>query len=125
MVLGDFKNQQKLKIQLNCNSTVELNELEGLKELDVSLQEGAHIISQKKVNKVERLKVIIKGVGFFNGYLIVAQHVKIKIEGRGRCEVTALSRLTVDIVGNDNVYCMGMPTIHKRITGKGDVYFTN
>lgn len=124
-VLSDFKNQQKLKIQLNSNSTVELNELEELKELDISLQEGAHIISQKKVNKVDRLKVNIKGGGSFNGYPIVAQHVTIKIEGRGRCEVTALNRLTVDIVGNANVYCKGMPTIHKRITGKGDVYFTN
>ena len=59
-ILSDFKNQQKLKIQLNSNSTVELNELEELKELDISLQEGAHIISQKKVNKVERLKVIAR-----------------------------------------------------------------
>ena len=37
-VLSDFKNQQKLKIQLNSNSTVELNELEELKELDISLK---------------------------------------------------------------------------------------
>ena len=36
-VLTDFKNQQKLKIQINGNSNVELNELEGLKELDISL----------------------------------------------------------------------------------------
>ena len=70
-----------------------MNELEELKELDISLQEGAHILSQKKVNKVERLKVNIKGGGSFNGYPIVAQHVTIKIEGRGRCEVgTLISR---------------------------------
>ena len=124
-VLTDFKNQQKLKIQINSNSKVELNELEGLKELDISLQEGAQIISQKKTKKVERLKVNIKGGGSFNGYPIVAHDVTITIEGRGSCEVTALSRLNVDIVGNANVYCKGMPTIHKRITGKGDVYFTN
>ena len=124
-VVTDFKNQQKLKIQINSNSRVELNELEGLNELDISLQEGAHIISHKKIKEVALLKVNIKGNGSFNGYPILAHDVEITIEGKGSCEVTALSRLNVDIVGNANVYCMGMPTIHKRVTGKGDVHFTN
>ena len=124
-VVTDFKNQQKLKIQINSNSRVELNELEGLNELDISLQEGAHIISHKKIKEVALLKVNIKGNGSLKGYSIIAQDVEITIEGRGSCEVTALSRLEVDIVGNANVYCMGMPKIHKRVTGKGDVHFTN
>ena len=114
-----------MKIQINSNSRVELNELEGLNELDISLQEGAHIISHKKIKEVALLKVNIKGNGSLKGYSIIAQDVEITIEGRGSCEVTALSRLEVDIVGNANVYCMGMPKIHKRVTGKGDVHFTN
>jgi hypothetical protein len=93
--------------------------------LDISLQEGAHIISYKEIKEVDLLKVNIKGNGSFNGYPIAAQNVEIKIEGKGSCEVTALRRLEVDIIGNANVYCMGMPKIHKRITGKGDVHFTN
>ena len=69
-VVTDFKNQQKLKIQINSNSRIELNELEGLNELDISLQEGAHIISHKKIKEVALLKVNIKGNGSFNGYPI-------------------------------------------------------
>ena len=69
-VLNDFKNLQKLKIQINSNSRIELNELEGLNELDISLQEGAHIISHKKIKEVALLKVNIKGNGSFNGYPI-------------------------------------------------------
>jgi hypothetical protein len=124
-VVADFKNLQKLKIQVKSNSKVALNELEGLNVLDISLQEGAHIISYKEIKEVDLLKVNIKGNGSFNGYPIAAQNVEIKIEGKGSCEVTALRRLEVDIIGNANVYCMGMPKIHKRITGKGDVHFTN
>ena len=124
-VVADFKNLQKLKIQVNSNSKVALNELEGLNVLDISLQEGAHIICYKEIKEVDLLKVNIKGNGSFNGYPIAAQNVEIKIEGKGSCEVTALRRLEVDIIGNANVYCMGMPKIHKRITGKGDVHFTN
>ena len=50
-IVTDFKNLQKLKIQINSNSNVALNELEGLNVLDISLQEGAHIISHKELNK--------------------------------------------------------------------------
>ena len=124
-IVTDFKNLQKLKIQINSNSNVALNELEGLNVLDVSLQEGAHIISHKEIKEVDLLKVNIQGNGSFNVYPIAAQNVEIKIEGKGSCEVTALRRLEVDIIGNANVFCMGMPKIHKRITGKGDVHFTN
>jgi len=114
-----------LKIQINRNSNVELNELEGLKELDISLQEGTHVISCKKIKEVALLKVNIKENGSFKGYPILAHDVEITIEGMGNCEVTALSLLNVDIIGNANVYFMGMPTIHKRFIGKGDVHFTN
>ena len=88
-------------------------------------QEGAQLISHKKILKVELLKVDIKGAGSIKGYPIIAQNVEINIEGKGNCEVTALNRLDVDIVGNATVYYSGTPTIHKRITGKGNVYFTN
>jgi len=55
-VVADFKNLQKLKIQVNSNSRVALNELEGLNVLDISLQEGAHIISYKEIKEVDLLK---------------------------------------------------------------------
>ena len=117
-VVADFKNLQKLKIQVNSNSTVALNELEGLNVLDISLQEGAHIISYKEIKEVDLLKVNIKGNGSFNGYPIAAQNVEIKIEGKGSCEVTALRRLEVDIIGNANMYCMGMPKITNALQEK-------
>ena len=81
--------------------------------MDISLQEGAHVISHKKIKEVALLKVNIKGNGSFKGYPILAHDLEITIEGRGSYEVTALSRMNVDIVGNANVYCMGMPKIHK------------
>ena len=93
--------------------------------MDISLQEGAHVISHKKIKEVALLKVNIKGNGSFKGYPIRAHDEEITIEGRGSYKVTALSRMNVDIVDNANVYCMGIPTIHKRFTGKDNVHFTN
>ena len=78
-VVTDFKNKQKLKIQVNSNSSVALNKLEGLNVLDISLQEGAHIISHKEIKGVALLKVNIKGNGSFNSYPIKAQNLEITI----------------------------------------------
>jgi hypothetical protein len=125
VVFNDFDNQQKLKLQINSNSVIEINQFEGLNEMAISLQEGAHFISNHKIKEVSKLKIDIKGNGSLSGYPIVAQDVEIDIEGKGNCEITALSRLDVNIVGNANVYCNGKPKIHNRITGKGDVYFTD
>ena len=124
-IIHDFKNQQKLKLQINSDGNIELNELKNLEQLKISLQEGATIQSKKRIPKVNFFKIDIKGNGVVMGYPIIAQDVEIRIEGRGSCEITAINSLYVDIVGNANVYCKGIPTLHKRITGKGNVYFTN
>ena len=124
-IIHDFKNQQKLKLQINSDGNIELNELKNLDQLKISLQEGATIQSKKRIPKVNFLKIDIKGNGVVMGYPIIAQDVEIRIEGRGSCEITAINSLYVDIVGNANVYCKGIPTLHKRITGRGNVYFTN
>ena len=68
-----------MKIQVNSNSSDALNELEGLNVLDISLQEGAHIISHKEIKGVDLLKVNIKGNGSFNSYPIKAQNLEITI----------------------------------------------
>tara|TARA_B110000971_G_scaffold130475_1_gene133401 strand:- start:704 stop:865 length:162 start_codon:yes stop_codon:yes gene_type:complete len=48
-----------LKIQVNSNSSDALNELEGLNVLDISLQEGAHIISHKEIKGVDLLSATL------------------------------------------------------------------
>ena len=58
-MVTDFKNKQKLKIQVNSNSGDALNELEGLNVLDISLQEGAHIISHKEIKGVDLLSATL------------------------------------------------------------------
>ena len=99
--------------------------LKKLEQLKISLQEEATILSNKRIPKVNFLKIDMKGNGAVIGYPIIAQDLEISIEGKGSCEVTAINSLDVNIVGNANVYCRGLPTLHKRITGKGDVYFIN
>jgi hypothetical protein len=71
------------------------------------------------------MKIYILGNGHVNSYSIRVQKVEVEIHGKGYCEVTTLKRLDVNLVGNGNVYYMGMPKIHKRINGKGDVYCSN
>lgn len=71
------------------------------------------------------MKIDVKGNGAVMGYPTIAQNIEINIEGRGNCEVTAINSLDVNIVGNANIYCRGLPTLYKRITKKGDVNFIN
>jgi hypothetical protein len=64
-------------------------------------------------------------MGTLEDYPIPAKNVTVNIEGKGYCEVNAIEKLNVVIKGNANVYSKGMPSLYKRITGKGDVYFND
>ena len=124
-VISDFENQKNLNLQILSNSSVELNDFIGLEYLEIELKEGSSFTSKKQIKSVSLMKIHILGNGHVNSYSIRAQKVEVEIHGKGYCEVTALKRLDVNVVGNGNVYYMGMPKIHKRINGKGDVYCSN
>lgn len=124
-VISDFENQKSLNLHILSNSSVELNDLIGLEYLGIELKEGSSFTSKKQIKNVSLMKIYILGNGHVNSYSIRVQKVEVEIHGKGYCEVTALKRLDVNLVGNGNVYYMGMPKIHKRINGKGDVYCSN
>lgn len=74
-ILYDFKNHEKLKLQINTSSSIELNEFNGLKQLEISLEQGSTIQSKKKIPEVKFMKIDVKGNGAVMGYPIIAQNV--------------------------------------------------
>ena len=87
------------------------------------MRENALIKTNTPSNEIDSLKVLIEGDGRFNGFNIPAKNVDVSILGKGYCEVNAIEKLHVVIKGDANVVSKGMPSLYKRITGRGDVYF--
>lgn len=123
--IDDFINQDDLSIDLTDNSQLELNTLSGLKRLSIAMSQNASIKSIKPFSPLEELTINIEGNGHFKDYTIPAKEVSINIEGKGYCEVNSIEKLNVVILGDANVISKGTPSLYKRITGKGDVHFTD
>ena len=125
VTIDNFKNQNELSIQLSEYSNLSLSEFNGLKSLDVRLSQNATVGCLKELQALEKVNIKIEGNGAFKGYPLPAKTVDISIEGKGYCEVNTLEKLSVIIKGDANVVTKGNPSIYKRITGKGDVHFTD
>lgn len=123
--IDDFKDQSELSIQLSEHSNLYLNSFEGLKNLEITLSQNATVGCLKKIKPLENLKIKIEGNGAFKGYSLPAKKVDISIEGKGYCEVNTIEKLSVVIKGDANVVTKGNPSIYKRITGRGDIHFTD
>lgn len=123
--IDDFTDQEELTIDLTDNSQLEIGTLTGLKRLSIAMSQNASIKSIQQFSPLDELSVNIEGNGHFNGYTIPAKNVSITIEGKGYCEVNSIEKLSVVIMGEANVISKGNPSLYKRITGKGDVYFTD
>ena len=123
ILLNDFINQENLSINLSKKSILEINQFEGMHKFFVLLREDALIKTTTPLENIDSLQINIEGEGRFNGFNIPAKHVNIDILGKGYCEVKALEKLHVVIKGNVNVITKGSPSLYKRITGKGEVYF--
>lgn len=125
VTIGDFINQKELSIQLSEYSNLYLNAFDGLKNLDIALSQNATVGCLRELHPLESVKIKIEGNGAFKGYALPAKKVDISIEGKGYCEVNTIEKLSVVIKGNANVVTKGNPSIYKRITGSGDVHFTD
>ncbi len=121
----DFKNQSDLNISLTKKSFLEINRFEGLRNFYAELSREAEIAGSSKLDTLDQISIRIGGRGRFNGFKFPAKKVNIDIQGKGYCEVNAIEKLSVVIKGEANVYSKGMPSLYKRITGKGNVYFSD
>lgn len=125
VTIDHFKNQKELSIKLSEYSNLVLNAFDGLKYLEIALSQNAAVTGLKEMEPLESVKIKIEGNGAFKGYALPAKKIDISIEGKGYCEVNTLEKLSVVIKGDANVVTKGKPSIYKRITGKGDVHFTD
>ena len=125
VILEDFENQEELSITLNKKSILDINQFKGTHKFYIQLREDAKITSNTPLNKIDSLKVVIEGDGRLGGFKIPAKNVAISILGKGYCEVNAIEKLHVVIKGDANVVSKGMPSLYKRIIGRGNVYFKN
>lgn len=125
IVIEDFEDQTDLSISLTKKSFLEIKRFNGLRNLFAELSREAIISSTSELDTLNQIDITITGHGQFRGYPIPAKNVTVNIEGKGYCEVNAIEKLNVVIKGNANVYSKGMPSLYKRITGKGDVYFND
>ena len=123
ITIDDFDDQDDLYINLSKKSFLEINRFQLMHNFFIQLREDAQIKTNTPLNEIDSLQVMIEGDGRFNGFNIPAKNVDVSILGKGYCEVNAIEKLHVVIKGNANVVSKGMPSLYKRITGRGDVYF--
>ncbi|MGB2244922.1 MAG: GIN domain-containing protein [Flavobacteriaceae bacterium] len=123
--IKDFINQDELTLKLTENSRLKLQRYEGLRQLNVSLSQNAKLLVTQKNKPLEKLDIKVEGSGEFRGYNIPTNNTAINIDGKGYCEVNTLTKLSVIIKGEGHVFTKGSPSIYKRITGRGDVYFND
>ena len=125
ITIEDFKDQSELDIKLSQKSFLDINQYKGLCRFYAFISQDAEITCIEEHNPLEEVNIVIEGNGRFLGYTMPAKNVKVNILGKGYCEVNAIEILHVEIKGRANVYSKGMPSLYKRITGQGDVYFTD
>ena len=110
---------------MNKKSFLDINQFKATHKFYIQLREDAKITSNTPLNKIDSLKVVIEGDGRLGGFKIPAKNVAISILGKDYCEVNAIEKLHVVIKGDANVVSKGMPSLYKRIIGRGNVYFKN
>lgn len=125
VTIEDFENQSDLHIKLSQKSFLDIHRFEGLKNFYAFISQNAVISSVEKLSPLEQIDIVIEGKGQFSGYPMPAKKVNVNILGKGHCEVNAIEKLHVEIKGDASVFSKGEPILYKRITGKGDVYFTD
>ena len=123
IIIEDFEEQTDLSINLTKKSFLEIKRFKGLRNLFAELSREAVVSSTSELDTLNQIDISIAGHGGFRGFSLPAKNVKVNIEGKGYCEVNAIEKLNVVIKGNANVYSKGMPSLYKRITGNGNVYF--
>ena len=121
----EFKNQSELDIKLSQKSFLDIKRYQGLRSFYAFISQDAEIALIEEHDPLEEVKIVIEGNGRFSGYTMPAKKVQVNILGKGHCEVNAIEKLHVVIKGQASVYAKGMPSLYKRITGQGDVYFTD
>ena len=121
-----FPSMEALAVNLTDKTTLDFVSGKNLKTMDVKLSRGAKIIySNPTPVPVEDLTLNILGKGNFDGFALEAQTVDIHIDGSGLYKFSAHEKLEVVIHGDAKVICKGAPHFYKRITGGGNVRFTN
>ena len=123
--IEDFEDQSELKLDVSKRSVVDINRFKCLRKFYAQLSQGGAIYSHKILDTLNEINIKIEGNGAFKGYPDPSKKVAIQINGNGYCEVNSTERLNVVILGNGTVNSLGMPSLYKRITGKGSVNFNN
>lgn len=121
----DFEDQSELKLDISKKSVVDINRFKGLQKFYAQLSQGGAIFNHQMIDTLNEMNIKIEGNGAFKGYPVPSKKVAIQINGNGYCEVNTTERLNVVILGNGTVNSLGMPSLYKRITGKGSVNFNN
>ena len=124
ITIEDFKDQVN-SILSYLKELLDIKSYKGLRSFYAFISQDAEIACKEEHNPLEEVNIVIEGNGRFLGYTMPAKNLKINIIGKGYCEVNAIEKLHVEIKGQANVYAKGMPSLYKRITGQGDVYFTD
>ena len=125
ITVEEFKNQSELDIKLSQKSFLDIKRYQGLRSFYAFISQDAEIALIEEHDPLEEVNIVIEGNGRFSGYTMPAKKVQVNILGKGHCEVNAIEKLHVVIKGQASVYAKGMPSLYKRITGQGDVYFTD
>lgn len=124
--LQAFPSMEDWTVNLTDKTTLEFVSGENLRKIDAKLSRGAQIICRnQEAVAIEKLNLKILGKGNFDGFALEAQTVDIQVNGGGLSKVSAKEKLDVVIYGDAKVICKGSPHFYKRITGSGNVRFTN
>ncbi len=125
IIIENFNKQSELNIEASKKSVININKFTSINKFYAQLSQGAAIYNHEEIDTLNHIKIKIGGDGSFRGYPLPGKKIDVEINGKGYCEVNSVDQLNVVILGEGEVNSKGMPSIYKRITGKGSVNLIN
>lgn len=125
ILVEDFMNQNKLRLETKGSGDISLNKFEGIDQLDILMTGSGKLTAKQDIASLKDLNITCSGSGKYEGFPLSAENSTVKMAGAGNVELTATKTLNVTISGSGNAYYKGHPAITENISGSGKLIDAN
>ena len=114
VIKGDLENI------IGGSGNINLTEITDVKNITNKIKGSGNINISSKTN-CETNKIYILGSGNVSAFDVLADKGIVEIKGSGDVKITAISHLTIDIIGSGDVHFKGNPKVVSSKKGSGDI----
>lgn len=115
--LNDFDQKDNLELKIGGNGDIKVNSFSNVKEINIDVSGNSEIEMLSECKNLQKVNIEVSGNIDYEAYLLKTPEYLIDISGNGDLKIWVERSLTVSNTGNGNIFYKGNPTIKSDNSG--------